>query len=91
MPVPRSAESRGPNLSPHDRDLYDGDLAHARARERARRLRRTRLAQDTRLRDEVQAKLELRRRENRSFSMVLDKSVRLGIRRQVRIMALKPT
>ena len=47
------------NLSPHDRDLYDADLAHARARERARRLRRARLAQDAQLRDEVQAKLEL--------------------------------
>jgi transposase, IS30 family len=47
------------NLSPHDHNLYDGDLAHDRARERARRRRRARLAQDAHLRDEVQAKLEL--------------------------------
>lgn len=47
------------NLSPHDHNLYDGDLAHDRARERARRRRRARLAHDAQLRDEVQAKLEL--------------------------------
>ena len=47
------------NLSPHDHNLYDGDLAHDRARERARRRRRARLVQDVQLRDEVQAKLEL--------------------------------
>lgn len=30
------------NLLRHDRDVYDADLAHARARQRARRVRRTR-------------------------------------------------
>src|SRR3954447_23379859 len=29
------------NMRPHDRDRYDGDLAHARARQRARRERST--------------------------------------------------
>jgi transposase, IS30 family len=47
------------NLRPHDRGSYDGDLAHARARERARRPRRGRLLADAELRAEVQAKLEL--------------------------------
>jgi len=47
------------NLLIHDRNTYDGDLAHARARERARRVRRCRLAQDVALRDAVQTKLEL--------------------------------
>jgi transposase, IS30 family len=47
------------NTSPHDRGRYDGDLAHARARERARRPRRSRLLEDAGLRAEVQAKLEL--------------------------------
>ena len=47
------------NLRPHDRGSYDGDLAHARARERARRPRRGRLLADAGLRAEVQAKLEL--------------------------------
>src|SRR5262249_31980703 len=42
----------------HDRG-YDGDLAHARARERARRPRRGRLRTDAELRAQVQAKLEL--------------------------------
>ncbi|WP_433782183.1 IS30 family transposase [Actinomycetospora sp. CA-101289] len=42
----------------HDRD-YDADLAHARARERARRPRRTRLSTDPELRAAVQGKLEL--------------------------------
>jgi transposase, IS30 family len=46
------------NLLAHDRDTYDGGLAHARARERARRVRRCRLAHDALLRQEVQAKLE---------------------------------
>jgi IS30 family transposase len=47
------------NLRPWDNDVYDGDLAHARARQRARRVRHARLAQDQKLRDVVQAKLEL--------------------------------
>jgi transposase len=46
------------NTLAHDRG-YDGDLAHARARQRARRLRRARLLDDSLLRAEVQAKLEL--------------------------------
>jgi IS30 family transposase len=47
------------NMRPHDQGSYDGDLAHARARERARRPRRGRLLDDAGLRAEVQAKLEL--------------------------------
>jgi transposase, IS30 family len=47
------------NLRPHDNDVYDGDLAHARARQRARRERHARLARDAGLRAVVQAKLEL--------------------------------
>ena len=43
----------------HDRGCYDGDLAHARARERARRPRRGRLLADAGLRAEVQVRLEL--------------------------------
>jgi len=46
------------NTLPHDLG-YDGDLAHARARERARRPRRSRLIDDPQLRAAVQAKLEL--------------------------------
>ncbi len=46
------------NTAPHDRS-YDGDLAHARARERLRRPRRGRLLVDQELRELVQAKLEL--------------------------------
>jgi IS30 family transposase len=47
------------NLRPHDNRVYDGDLAHARARQRARRIRHARLQQDQALREVVQAKLEL--------------------------------
>jgi len=47
------------NMSSHDGGVYDGDLAHARARERARRGRTPRLAADPELRAVVQAKLEL--------------------------------
>jgi IS30 family transposase len=47
------------NVRPHDRGVYDGDLAHSRARERARRPRRARLIEDPQLRAVVQAKLEL--------------------------------
>jgi IS30 family transposase len=47
------------NMRAHDRGIYDGDLAHARARERTRRPRRARLIQDPQLRAEVQAGLEL--------------------------------
>ena len=46
------------NTAAHDRS-YDGDLAHARARERARRPRRGRLLVDHELRAHVEAKLEL--------------------------------
>src|SRR3954447_16478849 len=47
------------NLRPHDRGIYDGDLAHARARGRARRPRRPLLAREPELRRIVQDKLEL--------------------------------
>src|SRR5579875_1615670 len=46
------------NTLRHDRG-YDGDLAHARARQRAQRPRRGRLAKDAGLRAQVQARLEL--------------------------------
>jgi hypothetical protein len=46
------------NTATHDRG-YDGDLAHARARERARRPRRGRLLAEPTWRALVQAKLEL--------------------------------
>jgi IS30 family transposase len=46
------------NLRPHDRGIYDGDLAHARARGRARRPRRPLLAREPELRRIVQQKLE---------------------------------
>jgi IS30 family transposase len=46
------------NTLDHERG-YDGDLAHARARERARRPRRSRLFADRGLRAVVQEKLEL--------------------------------
>jgi IS30 family transposase len=47
------------NTFGHDRGVYDGDLAHARTRQRARRPRRSRLLIDEQLRAEVQAKLLL--------------------------------
>ncbi|WP_425580583.1 IS30 family transposase, partial [Streptosporangium amethystogenes] len=47
------------NTLQHDRGVYDGDLAHVRARQRARRPRQGRLLADGDLRAEVQAKLEL--------------------------------
>jgi transposase, IS30 family len=47
------------NLRPHDAGVYDGDLAQARAQERARRDRAGRLATDGELRRLVQDKLEL--------------------------------
>lgn len=47
------------NIRAHDGHVYDGDLAHARARERARRTRPSRLAVDAELRQIVQDKLEL--------------------------------
>ena len=47
------------NLSPHDHDRYDGDLAQARTRERAHRRRPTIRAKDDELRDVVQVKLKL--------------------------------
>jgi IS30 family transposase len=46
------------NLRTHDRGCYDGDLAHARARQRARRLRDARLGRDDALRAVVLARLE---------------------------------
>lgn len=46
------------NTRPHDK-AYDGDLAHARARQRTRRPRRGKLNLDSELRDVVQGKLEL--------------------------------
>lgn len=46
------------NTAAHDHS-YDGELAHARARERARRPRRGRLLVDQELRAQVEAKLEL--------------------------------
>jgi IS30 family transposase len=45
------------HLRPHDRGVYDGDLAHARARERLRRPRRPLLAREPELRHLVQDKL----------------------------------
>ena len=47
------------NTSPHDGGLYDGDLAHARARQRTVRARPSRLRTDHQLRAMVQASLEL--------------------------------
>ncbi len=47
------------NLLGHDRGAYDGDLAHARARQRTRRSRRCRLTEDPILRAHVQDKLEM--------------------------------
>jgi IS30 family transposase len=47
------------NVAAHDRGGYDGDLAHARARQRIQRPRRGRLLADAGLREQVQAKLEL--------------------------------
>jgi IS30 family transposase len=46
------------NLRPHDRGVYDGDLAHARARGRTRRPRRPLLSREPELRQFVQDKLE---------------------------------
>jgi IS30 family transposase len=45
------------NTSAHDGGRYDGDLAHARARQRARRPRRNRLSRDDKLRRVVQSLL----------------------------------
>jgi IS30 family transposase len=47
------------NVRPHDRSDYDGDLAHARARERARRVRDARLSRDDALRQVVRDCLKL--------------------------------
>ena len=47
------------NLAKHDKDRYDGDLAHARARDRTRRPRGCRLLAHAELAGLVQAKLEL--------------------------------
>jgi transposase, IS30 family len=46
------------HLRPHDRGIYDGDLAHARARERSRRPRRPLLSREPELRQIVQDKLK---------------------------------
>jgi IS30 family transposase len=55
-----STVSRGlrRNLLSHDGGRYDGDLAHAGARQRARRPRRNRLSQDEELRRVAQSLLE---------------------------------
>jgi IS30 family transposase len=45
------------HFRPHDRGVYDGDLAHARAHERLRRPRRPLLAREPELRQIVQDKL----------------------------------
>nr|WP_233194060.1 MULTISPECIES: IS30 family transposase [unclassified Cryobacterium] len=47
------------NMRKHDRGQYDAVLAHARAREKARRVRAGRIGQDPQLRDLVQDKLKL--------------------------------
>jgi IS30 family transposase len=47
------------NRAAHDRGGYDGDLAHARARERAKRPKPARLANDPGLRAVVSEKLDL--------------------------------
>jgi IS30 family transposase len=47
------------NLRPHDKNRYDGELAHARARERARRPRPGLLSRDEALRAVVAGKLLL--------------------------------
>ena len=46
------------HLRPHDRGIYDGDLAHAHARERSRRPRRPLLSREPELRQIVQDKLK---------------------------------
>jgi transposase, IS30 family len=46
------------HLKPHDKGMYDADLAHARARDNARRQRAGTLVVDPELRDVVKAKLE---------------------------------
>ncbi|HLM04325.1 MAG TPA: helix-turn-helix domain-containing protein [Blastococcus sp.] len=46
------------HLRPHDHGIYDGDLAHARARERSRRPRRPLLSREPELRQIVQDKLK---------------------------------
>ena len=46
------------HLKPHDKGLYDADLAHARARDNARRQRAGALVLDPELRDLVKDKLE---------------------------------
>lgn len=47
------------NVRPHDNGVYDGDLAEARARERAERHRPSRVAVDAELRAVIQEKLAL--------------------------------
>ncbi len=47
------------NVLRHDGEIYDGDLAHARARQRARRARRVLLSRDLQLRQIVQSALEI--------------------------------
>jgi transposase, IS30 family len=47
------------NLAPHDRGVYDGDLAHARARSRASRQRPGKLQRDAELRRIVAERLAL--------------------------------
>jgi transposase, IS30 family len=45
-------------MKPYDKNVYDADLAHARARDKARRERAGALVRDPELRDLVRAKLE---------------------------------
>ena len=46
------------HLKPHDKGVYDADLAHARARDNARRQRAGTLVVDPELRDLVKGKLK---------------------------------
>nr|WP_238324122.1 helix-turn-helix domain-containing protein [Salinispora pacifica] len=64
------------NTRPHDQGVYDGDLAHARARQRAQRPRGGRLLADTGLRAVVQTKLE----EDWSPQQIAAWRLRLGSR-----------
>jgi DNA invertase Pin-like site-specific DNA recombinase len=59
------------DLRPHDRGVYDGDLAHARGRERLRRPRRPLLAREPELRQIVQDRLEDRARAKSACALDL--------------------
>ena len=64
------------HLRPHDRGVYDGDLAHARARERLRRPRRPVLSREPELRQIIQDKPRAQRMH------LLAVAARAPIRRQ---------